>query len=309
MTVYLVGAGPGDPELLTMRAVNLLRRADVVVHDRLVEDAVLDLAPPWAERVNAGKAPGYRGVSQEQIHEILLDRSQCFECVVRLKGGDPFVFGRGGEEAEALRKAGLEIEVVPGVTSAVAAPAAAGIPVTLRGESSGFTVVTAHRDPATDTTLDWDCLARSGTTLVILMGAAQAARISDRLRSAGMPPCTPTTVVRAATTKRQHVDRTTLEGLGRLKVTSPSVIVIGAVAAHDVITGHICNALTSPNTGDATPNTGDATPNTNTHTPNTNTHTPNTNTHTPNTDDATPNTNTHTLDAAALRYSFVSHRG
>ena len=198
-----------------------------------------------------------RGVSQERIHAILLDRSRRFERVVRLKGGDPFVFGRGGEEAEALQAAGVDIEVVPGVTSAVAAPAAAGIPVTLRGESSGFTVVTAHQDPTTDTKLDWDCLARSGTTLVILMGAAQAARISDRLRAGGMPPSTPTAVVRAATTSRQRVDRTTLEGLSSLEVVSPSVIVIGAVAARDVLVAASgVGVLGLPGIGDVAPEAG-----------------------------------------------------
>ena len=246
MTVFLVGAGPGDPGLLTVRAASLLRRADVVVHDRLVEAAVVDLAPPWAERVNVGKAPGRRGVSQERIHETLLDRSRSFGCVVRLKGGDPFVFGRGGDEAEALRAAGVDVEVVPGVTSAVAAPAAAGIPVTLRGESSGFTVVTAHRDPTDDTMLNWDCLAHSGATLVVLMGAARAALISKRLLAAGMAPCTPVAVVTSATTSRQRVDRTTLEGLGSLEVTSPAVIVIGSVAALDMITGHGTGTLTPP---------------------------------------------------------------
>ena len=125
MTVHLVGAGPGDPELLTVRAVNLLRQADVVVHDRLVDQAVVDLAPPWAERVYVGKTPGAPSPSQEEINAVLVDRGRRFSCVVRLKGGDPFVFGRGGEEVAALRAAALEYEVVPGVTSAVAAPAAA----------------------------------------------------------------------------------------------------------------------------------------------------------------------------------------
>ena len=237
MTVHLVGAGPGDPELLTVRAVNLLRRADVVVHDRLVEKSVLDLAPPWAERIFVGKAPGRQGASQAQINSILLDRSRRFGCVVRLKGGDPFVFGRGGEEATALTAAGADVEVVPGVTSAVAAPAAAGIPVTLRGASSGFAVVTAHQDPATDRKLDWDALARAGTTLVILMGAARAALIARRLMAGGMASDTPVAAVRSATTDRQRVDRTTLAGLGDggLKVASPAVIVVGAVAACDVL--------------------------------------------------------------------------
>ena len=235
MTVHLVGAGPGDPELLTVRAVNLLRQADVVVHDRLVDPAVVDLAPPWAERIDVGKTPGAASPSQDEINNILIDRGHRFERVVRLKGGDPFVFGRGGEEASALRAAGLATEVVPGVTSAVAAPAAAGIPVTLRGVSSGFTVVTAHQDPSSGRWLDWDALAQAGTTLVILMGAARANQIADRLGAGGMADDTPVAVISAATTRRQRVDRTDLAGLRHLRVSSPATIVVGAVAAEDVL--------------------------------------------------------------------------
>ena len=235
MTVHLVGAGPGDPELLTVRAVKLLRRADVLVHDRLVDPAVLDLAPPWAERVDVGKTPGVPSPSQKEINAVLVDRGRRFECVVRIKGGDPFVFGRGGEEAAALRAASLEVEFVPGVTSAVAAPAAAGIPVTMRGVASGFTVVTAHQDPSSDRFLDWDALARTGTTLVILMGAARAAQITDRLRAGGMAHDTPVAVISSATTPTQHIVRTDLEGLAGLRVRSPATIVVGPAASADVL--------------------------------------------------------------------------
>ena len=245
MTVHLVGAGPGDPELLTVRAVNLLRQADVVVYDRLVDPTVVDLAPPWAERIDAGKTPGTPSPSQDNINTILIDRGRRFGCVVRLKGGDPFVFGRGGEEASALRAAGIDAEVVPGVTSAVAAPAAAGIPVTMRGVSSGFTVVTAHQDPSSDRRLDWDALAQAGTTLVILMGAARSEQIADRLRAGGMADNTPVAVISAATTRHQHVDRTDLAGLHRLAVSSPATIVIGAVAATDVLAASEHCALTA----------------------------------------------------------------
>ena len=234
MTVHLVGAGPGDPELLTVRAVNLIRRADVVVHDRLVAPAVIELAPPWAELIGVGKTPGAVSPSQDQINAILVDRGRRFDCVVRLKGGDPFVFGRGGEEVAALRAAALEHDLVPGVTSAVAAPAAAGIPVTLRGVSSGFTVVTAHQDPTSDRWLNWDALAQAGTTLVILMGAARTEQIADRLRAGGMADGTPVAVISAATTARQQVDRTDLAGLRHLRAASPATIVVGAVAATDV---------------------------------------------------------------------------
>ena len=235
MTVHLVGAGPGDPELLTVRAANLLRQADTVVYDRLVEPAVIELAPPWAELICVGKTPGASSPSQDEINAILIDRGRRFACVVRLKGGDPFVFGRGGEEASALGAAGLEVEVVPGVTSAVAAPAAAGIPVTLRGVSSGFTVVTAHQDPASERWLDWDMLARAGTTLVILMGAARTEQIADRLRAGSMADDTPVAVISAATTRRQRIHRTNLAGLRHLRVVSPATIVVGAVAATDVL--------------------------------------------------------------------------
>ena len=235
MTVHLVGAGPGDPELLTVRAVDLLRQADVVVHDRLVEPAVIELAPPWAEMVSVGKTPGAPSPSQDEINGILIDRGRRYACVVRLKGGDPFVFGRGGEEASALQAAGIDVEVVPGVTSAVAAPAAAGIPVTLRGVSSGFTVVTAHHDPSSDRWLNWDALAQAGTTLVILMGAARTEQIADRLRAGGMADDTPVAVIGAATTPRQRIDRTDLAGLRQLRASSPATIVVGAVAAADVL--------------------------------------------------------------------------
>ena len=235
MTVHLVGAGPGDPDLLTVKATRLLQRADVVVYDRLIEPAVLDLAPPWAEMIDVGKRPGEPTDSQTRINDVLIDRGRRFDCVVRLKGGDPFVFGRGGEEALELRAAGIDVEAVPGITSAIAAPAAAGIPVTMRGVSSGFTVITGHQDPNTDQWLDWDALARTGTTLVILMGASRTALISRRLIAAGMAADTPVAVVYSATTDHEDVTRTTLAELPHIDVTNPSTLVIGAVAAQSVL--------------------------------------------------------------------------
>ena len=235
MTVHLVGAGPGDPDLLTVKAARLLQRADVVVYDRLIEPAVLDLAPPWAEMIDVGKRPGGPAGSQTLINDVLIDRGRRFDCVVRLKGGDPFVFGRGGEEALELRAAGIDVEAVPGVTSAIAAPAAAGIPVTMRGVSSGFTVVTGHQDPNTDQWLDWDALARAGTTLVILMGASRTALISQRLIAAGMAADTAVAVVYSATTDHEDVTRTTLAELPHIDVTNPSTLVIGPVAAQSVL--------------------------------------------------------------------------
>lgn len=235
MTVHLVGAGPGDPDLLTVRAVRLLERADVIVHDRLVDRRIVALGSPWAEIIDVGKQPGAPGDAQDRINDLLVDRGRRHRCVVRLKGGDPFVFGRGGEEALELRAAGIDVEEVPGITSAIAAPAAAGIPVTMRGISSGFTVITAHQDPTADRWLDWDALARTGTTLVILMGASRTTLISERLISGGLDPATPAAVVHAATTAEQHVQRSTLSGLPDLEVVNPATIVIGAVAARSVL--------------------------------------------------------------------------
>ena len=235
MTVYLVGAGPGDPDLLTIKAAKLLQRADVVIFDRLIESAVLELAPPWAEMIDVGKRPGTPANAQTRINDVLVDRGRRFDCVVRLKGGDPFVFGRGGEEALELRAAGIAVEEVPGITSAIAAPAAAGIPVTMRGLSSGFTVVTGHQDPNTERWLDWEALARTGTTLVILMGASRTTWIAQRLMAGGMAADTAVAVVYSATTDHENVTRTTLAELPDIEVTNPSTLVIGAVAAESVL--------------------------------------------------------------------------
>lgn len=235
MTVHLVGSGPGDPDLLTLRAARLLSRADVVVHDRLIDSRVLAMAAPWAEVIDVGKRPGAPTNAQSTINDVLIDRARRFDCVVRLKGGDPFVFGRGGEEAIELRAAGIDVAEVPGITSAIAAPAAAGIPVTMRGVASGVTIVTAHQDPSNDRKLDWDALARTGTTLVILMGAARAEQIADRLIAGGMRPEMPVAIVRSATTDDQDIQRAELRDLGSLTIINPSTIVVGEVAALDVL--------------------------------------------------------------------------
>ena len=235
MTVYLVGAGPGDPGLLTVRGAELLARADVVVHDRLASAALLDLAPPDAERIDVGKAPGRVAMVQGDIDRLLVERGATGATVVRLKGGDPFVFGRGGEEAEALRAAGVPFEVVPGVTSAIAAPAYAGIPVTHRGLSTHVTIVTGHEDPAKGTTdTDWHALARAGGTLVVLMGAGRLEAIVQALLEGGRAPDTPVAAVRWGTHPEQRTIRSTLDGIASAGVESPSAIVIGAVAALDL---------------------------------------------------------------------------
>ncbi len=236
MTVYLVGAGPGDPGLLTVRGAEVLGRADVVVYDRLSVEALLDLAPAGAERISVGKAPRQVTMTQEQINDLLVDKGRAGGTVVRLKGGDPFVFARGGEEAAALAAAGIGYEIVPGITSAIAAPAYAGIPVTLRHSSTSFTVVTGHEDPSVgeDGTVDWDAVARVGGTIVILMGVARIGRIAERLMAAGRSPDTPAAAVRWGTRPEQHTIRATLGTIADQPLEAPSVIVVGDVAAVDL---------------------------------------------------------------------------
>lgn len=236
MTVYLVGAGPGDPGLLTVRADQVLRRADVVVYDRLSVEALLDLAPNTAERISVGKAPGQVTMAQDDINALLVEKGRAHATVVRLKGGDPFVFARGGEEAAALVEAGVSFEVVPGITSAIAVPAYAGIPVTLRHSSTSFTVVTGHEDPAVgdDGTVDWRAVARVGGTIVILMGVARIQRIAEELVAGGLPPDTPVAAVRWGTRPEQSTVRATLATIAQQPLATPSVIVIGEVAAVDL---------------------------------------------------------------------------
>ena len=235
MTVYLVGAGPGDPGLLTVRGAELLGRADVVVYDRLASPALLDLAPAGAELIAAGKSPGDVDLTQDETNRVLVEKGRTAECVVRLKGGDPFVFGRGGEEAEALAEAGIPFEIVPGITSAIGAAAYAGIPVTHRGVSTHFTVVTGHEDPAKDRTdVDWGALARVGGTLVILMGAGRLGEIARRLVEGGRSPDTPVAAVRNGTRPDQTTVRATLATIADAGVKAPSAIVVGDVAALDL---------------------------------------------------------------------------
>ncbi len=233
--VVLVGGGPGDPDLLTLRAARELAEADVVVHDALVGAGVLALIPEGVERIDVGKRPG-RATPQEMISAMLVHLARQGRRVVRLKGGDPFVFGRGGEEALELQRAGIPVEVVPGISSSVAAPAAAGIPVTHRGVSAGYSVVTGHRRPG-EPDVDWRALARVGSTIAILMGVAHRGEISAELQAGGLAPATPVAVIQSATTGREVVTRCTLDALGDAAVASPAVIVVGAVAAFDVVRG------------------------------------------------------------------------
>lgn len=228
MTVHLVGAGPGDPELLTLRAARLLAAADVVVHDRLIGEGVLELANPAAELIDVGKVPG-RSHSQELINELLVALGRQHGCVVRLKGGDPFVFGRGGEELEVLVAAGIEVEVVPGVTSALSGPLAAGIPVTHRGSSHGVLVVTGHAEAGRR--VDFTQLANPDLTVVVLMGVGRRGDIAEELMAGGLPADTPVAAVQSAWTPAQRVLRGELAELAALPVAAPAILVIGAVAA------------------------------------------------------------------------------
>ncbi|MGH1490768.1 MAG: uroporphyrinogen-III C-methyltransferase [Acidimicrobiales bacterium] len=230
MTVHLVGAGPGDAELLTLRAARLLSTADAVVFDRLIGDEILDLVTPSAERYPVGKQPGRPSPPQESINDLLVDLGHRLETVVRVKGGDPYLFGRGIEERRALENAGLAVDVVPGISSALAAPTSAGVSVTERGVSSGVCIVTAHQDDESKP-IDWAALASSGLTIVVLMGARRAALIRDLLIAGGLSSMTPTAVVTDATRLSQATWRGPLHRLGQTPVASPSVLVIGEVAA------------------------------------------------------------------------------
>ncbi len=233
--VYLVGAGPGDPGLMTARALELIGSADAVFYDRLIPSGALDGAREDAELVYVGKAPGRPSMSQEEIGARLVEAGQAGKSVVRLKGGDPFVFGRGGEEGEALRAAGVEFEVVPGVTAGVAATAYAGIPVTHRDDASAVAFVTGHEDPGKDeSAIDWDALARFPGTLVFYMGVRRLAANAAALIAAGRDPEEPAAAVERGTMDAQRTVVATLgtlaEAVEREEVGAPALIVVGRVA-------------------------------------------------------------------------------
>ena len=230
---YLVGAGPGRADLITVRGLNLLRQAEVVLYDRLIAQELLREIPPEAEVIFVGKGPDRHLMPQPQINALLVEKVQAGKRVIRLKGGDPFVFGRGGEEVLALAEAGLPFEIVPGVSSALAAPAFAGIPVTQRGIVTSFAVVTGHEDPTKpESTTDWNALAQV-PTLILLMAIKRISEICADLIAAGRSPDTPTAVISWATTDQQQVVRATLGTLPALiaanKLPTPAVIVIGEV--------------------------------------------------------------------------------
>jgi uroporphyrin-III C-methyltransferase len=234
VTVHLVGAGPGDPELLTVKAARLIADADVIVHDYLSNDEILRLARPGTEFIDVGKKPG-NPTPQDLINALLVHLGSQNLNVVRLKGGDPFVFGRGGEEAQALLEARIPFTVVPGITSAVAVPAVAGIPVTHRNVSPAFTVVTGHRESGGSSAIEWEALARVGGTIVILMGVSERADIARRLMNGGLTPDTPVAAIRWGTRAEQETVRTTLGDLHNAPLKAPSTIVIGEVAAFEFL--------------------------------------------------------------------------
>jgi uroporphyrinogen III methyltransferase / synthase len=232
--IYLVGAGPGDPKLLTLRGAELIARADVIVNDRLANPRLLKLARPDAEIVYAGKASREHTLPQDEIIGVIIERAKQGKMVVRLKGGDPFVFGRGGEEAEALRQAGVEFEVVPGISSAIAAPAYAGIPVTHRGLASSFAVITGHEAPGKPgSDIKWDRLATGVDTLVFLMGVERLAEIVEALVENGRPQETPVALVRWGTHPAQRTVVGTLadivDGAREAGLTAPAVTIVGEV--------------------------------------------------------------------------------
>ncbi|HWD64475.1 MAG TPA: uroporphyrinogen-III C-methyltransferase [Solirubrobacteraceae bacterium] len=236
MTVYLVGAGPGDQALMTLRSVELIAQADVIIHDRLIPDRALAGARPDAQLIYAGKEGGGPSVGQEEINRLLLEHGRAGRVVVRLKGGDPFVFGRGGEEAEALRAAEIDYEAVPGVTAGIAGTAYAGIPVTHREMASAVAFVTGHEDPAKpESALDWRALAAFPGTLVIYMGVRQLPAIAARLIEGGRPADEPAALVQRGTWPDQRVAVGRLDTIAevaeRERIRAPTVAVFGAVAA------------------------------------------------------------------------------
>jgi len=228
--VYIVGAGPGDPELITLKGLNILRKADVVIYDRLVSEDLVAMAVNAKELIYMGKHVG-ESERQKEINKLLIEKARQYEVVVRLKNGDPFVFGRGGEECEALRDAGIEYEVIPGISSALAAPLYAGIPLTHRNFSSSVTITVGHRKEGKE--LDLKRAFRSADTVIVLMGVSNLAEIVKQAMEAGLSIKTPVAIIERATTREQRVITGTLEDIVKRaeeeKVAPPAVIVFGNV--------------------------------------------------------------------------------
>jgi uroporphyrin-III C-methyltransferase len=230
--VYIVGGGPGDPGLITVKGLECLRRADVVLHDRLIAQELLTEVQPQAELIDVGKEPKRHRRSQHEINTLLIEKAREGRIVVRLKGGDPFVFGRGGEECDVLAKAGIRYEVIPGVSSAIAVPAYAGIPVTQRGATTAFTVVAGHTR-GSDTNIDWDAVSRIGT-IVFLMGVEHLAEIVEQLIAHGCGSDTPAALIQEGTTQNQLVIIGTLVDIVEKSshIRPPAVFVVGQVVRY-----------------------------------------------------------------------------
>ena len=229
--VYLVGAGPGDPELMTLKAKRLLGLADVVLFDRLLDPRMLEGVK--AELIDVGKNAGRHKLTQEGINQLLIEKAEAGNIVVRLKGGDPYLFGRGGEEALALQEKGIPFEVVPGVTSSIAAPELAGIPVTHRGVASSLIIVTGHEEPGKETPLDWAAIAALGGTLVVLMGVSRLEQNVAALIEAGKSPQTPAAMVEKGGWPEQRMISATLADIAEkakeARIESPAILVVGEV--------------------------------------------------------------------------------
>ena len=239
--IWLVSAGPGDPDLLTVKALRLIQTADLLVHDGLVDTAILTLAPATAELISVAKARSRHTMKQEEINALLVREALIGRQVVRLKGGDPFIFGRGGEEVEAAREAGVAYEVVPGITAAIGCAAEAGLPLTHRVASSAVSFVAGQCKDLSDQ--DWSGLAGHGRTLVIYMGVATAGAIADKLMEDGVSPSIPVAILEKGTRGDSRAMRTLLTDLGSLvareQVQSPALLVVGEVAARSDATDHL----------------------------------------------------------------------
>lgn len=231
--VYLVGAGPGDPDLITVKGLRCIKEADVILYDRLVNKELLSHAKPNAELIYCGKLPNYHSLQQETINHFLVKHAKKGKIVTRLKGGDPFVFGRGGEEAEALAKSGIKFEVVPGITAGIAAPAYAGIPVTHRDYSSTFAIVTGHRREGEADNIKWESLARGIETLAIYMGVKNLPYIQEMLLKYGKNPDTPVAIIQWGSKKHQKTWVSTLCSVVKVaekeEIENPCMIIVGDV--------------------------------------------------------------------------------
>jgi len=241
--VYLIGAGPGDPELLTLKAARLLASANVALHDALVSDAVLTMISPAAEIINVGKRAGHKLLTQDEINALLVSYGRTRPAVIRLKGGDPSIFGRAGEEIEALRKAGIEHEIVPGISAALGAAAAAGISLTDRRVASQILLTTFSRG-TNGSAMDWGCVT-STTTLVLYMPGADYAEVSERLLGGGLPADLPCVIVSHATDSQQQVRWSSVARLAsEEKLPAPALLIVGRVASHEVedLSTQFCDA-------------------------------------------------------------------